>query len=224
MNACVAMRAMNGCLVDASLGFVGELGFPSMPMYNRTALGYLMELTRLKYDWVVSLDEDSFVWDCGALKVLMEHMEKEGYACCGPTEWLRGMNPAVVNPFFMVLNVGALRELFRTDEVVACTKFEEGMKRGLPEHLLIDEASYVNEENYYPFFFWMLKNGVKTLYLDGYKIPEVDSRATVVKDHCGKDFMVHCWWAREYRSNPMRFKNLIDYAKRRKEVTHDSDG
>ena len=226
MEKFVTIRAKNGCLCDESLSFFWGTKFRSELMFKTTALGYLVRLMGRSEDWVVSIDEDAFVWDQEALDSLMEYMKENDYVFCGPSEWVRRRNPAVVNPFFMVLNVGFLRELFDEDEMRACVDFEEDMKRNLPERLLIEEASYVTEEAYYSFFYWMLKKGVKTLYLDAERgIPGVeDGWATVVKDHRGIEFMAHAWYSREYKTNPRRIDELIEYARKRKEVTNDSNG
>ena len=225
MKACVVIRALNERLCDKSLMLASGLGFDQKLLWNTSALGYLTQLFTLGYDWVVSMDEDVFIWDCKAVLELIEYMKAENYVCCGVSEGVRKCNPVVVNPFFTIINVGAMRDSFDLEKIRQC-KITDEMKEGVPEHMKRDDSSYVTFEGYYSLFYWILKQG-RMLYLDCERVPEIDpvrKWAMVVRNHLDVEFMVHCWWSREYYKDPKRFEKIERYAEGRKEVTDDSDG
>ena len=201
-KACLVIRAMNRELCVYALDFTKPFhaaGFSSKLLRDTTSMQYLLDLFILGYDWVVSIDEDAFIWDCDAVLNLMEHMKEEGYVCAGVSDSIRNSQPAMMNPFFLVLNIAALRDDFNVKDIMGCQ----------PE---------VRYEPYYPLFCWLIEREEKLLYLDAKRgIEELDDNwATTVDDHLGNPFMVHCWYARDYEEKKERFEKIISYAKRKK--------
>jgi len=214
MKRCLAIRAMDPRLYNLSLEFSKPLldsGFEKRLLFNTTAENYLFHLLHLGFDWVVSTDEDVFIWDCDAVTRIIEYMNREGYICAGVSEGVRGMNPVVVNPFFMILNVGALRKNDTFSHIMK-TEPDERMLNLVPERFKTGKV--LNHEGFYRFFYWVLKQG-PMLYLDSKRLEEGDL-AMVVQDTEGSEFMLHCWWGRLFEKQRARFDKLIKYAKGRK--------
>ena len=174
---------------------------------------YLYSLLSFDADWVVNLDEDAFLFDAQALERLQQHMAAEGFACCGMPDGgvvsMRYHNPLVPNPFFNVINTARLRRNFSL-EAVWSVKWRDEWKSLAPANLLRSQHAFDCFECYYQFFFWMLEQNLRILYLDAYTWEE-DGTSTILRNHEGSPFLLHCWYGRQYIDQKMRFAQAYNF-------------
>ena len=95
-------------------------------------------------------------------------------------------------------------------QVTSCT-FDENLKQYTPNHLMRHKYEYVDYEPYYPFFFWLLKQRFRPLYLDA-RMWE-DNISTILYSHNNKPLLIHCWFAREWHSQQERYDRAIEYCR-----------
>lgn len=205
----IATRSINKELFRRS-GELLDLPFPRIKFVDTTALGYFYEISKLEADWVINIDEDVFAIDTEKIVKLLEFMKANDFICCGVPDGgvidIRFHNPLAVNACFSIHNNKEIRKRFNQADIdkTHCT---EELKQFTPTHLLKTTAyDYDEFEPYYPFFFWLLKQG-RMLYLDAIQWVR-DGISTIVTDHERQPILLHCWYGRDYENQKQRF----DYA------------
>lgn len=229
-------------LYNHSKSFYNDLEFEKICISGKTGM-YGMSFfdhvirTRDDIDWMIYIDEDCFITDTEAMLDLLYYQIEKGYGFCGMPDGgvisHRFHNPISVNAFFTIINIRDIKEKYRKVSNVQ-SHYDKDLNRHIPHHLIknnmpYDEkfertiekgykpygVSYDNFEPYYNLFFWMLRNGKKPLYLDAYDSP-IDDVTTVLKNHEGRDFAYHTWFARFWRDkkHKARIENVVQYSRK----------
>ena len=159
-------------------------------------------------DWVMNIDEDAFLVREESIHSLLSYMKKEGYDYCGMPDggacWHRKRNPAVINPFFFLFNVAALRgKLPAKHELPGLCRVGETITA--PPYGGVSE--YPDTEPYYDLFLWAARNA-RCLYLQAQDHP--DGWSTILLDHEGKPFIKHSWYARCFSTDPYHNQRIIN--------------
>jgi hypothetical protein len=189
---------------------------------------------KYNFDWMVYIDEDCFITNQQALEDLIQYQINNNYACSGVPDGgvisLRVHNPIAINMFFMILNIGEIRKKYDIN-AVKTSLYGEDLNKHIPTLLMKKEYIYKPEykeitnlglkpfdikfdnfESYYCFFFWLLRNDFKMLYLDANE--HTDNITTIVKNQNGVEFAYHTWYGRKWnRENTTknRILNVINY-------------
>lgn len=212
-------RSANIELYRYSQGLI-DLPYKRKRLCGTTAEGYIYQIIEeADCDWVINIDEDAFVTDNGAIERLMEYMMENDIVCCGMHDGgvlpIRFCNPIIMNPFFNIINLKAIREKFNREEIEA---FDYAVNKKelvalLPKELQdYDGLKYDNYEPYYKFFFWLAKN-FKLMYLDVEE--HKDGITTIVYNQKHEQMLQHTWWSREFGKDEVhtpRVKAVIDEA------------
>jgi hypothetical protein len=111
-------------------------------------------------------------------------------------------NPMVPNAFFNIFNAYLIKKELNWEKVWE-TKYDEGMK--YKGNNLLFKYNYDTFEPYYPFFFWLIKNNFKPLFLDVRN--DSDGVATHLKFD-GKEFATHTWYGRLYGKDMEQTKRI----------------
>lgn len=211
----IATRSMSVELFSLSENLLKPLELRHLALTNTEADEYFYKLVDLDADWVINIDEDAFVTHPQRILDLLLYMKKEGYACCGMPDGgvfsHRFHNPVVQNAFFNIINIGQIKEEFSKEEAKSLVHIKE-YEDYLPSALIRSEYKFDNFEPYYPFFFWFLKHKKKILYLDALEWNR-DKTSTILLDHLGKPFLIHCWYSRVFLEQPERFIQTANFAK-----------
>ena len=204
---------------DELLALSGSLlpkGLRRIPLRGFDAENYFYALFELDAKWVVNLDEDAFLWNFDQVLSLLRFMDEHGYACAGMPDGGvfpdRFHNPVAMNAFFNVLNIAKLKEKFSIADVRA-TAFDERMRLYTPESILRHAGfAYDEFEVYYRFFFWMLDQRYRLLYLDALPWAR-DPVSTMLLDHRGAPMLLHLWYARDFARQRARFVHAHNYCR-----------
>lgn len=91
-------------------------------MYGTTADGYFYQMLADKdCDIAINIDEDAFVVNEQALISLLDYVIANDIVCCGMNDGgvlpIRFCNPIIINPFFNIINLRAIREKFNRVEI-----------------------------------------------------------------------------------------------------------
>jgi hypothetical protein len=151
---------------------------PCVRVTDKSALGYFRAiLADDTCDIAISIEEDCFVTDPGAVLALAGEVLDGGYACAGCSDGSQattGRDPVAMSPFFTILNLTLIRT--KADSV------EIAPGRG-------------DAEPYYALFHW-LADSFPVLYLPGRK--HSDTLTTEVLDAQGHVICLHSWLSRFY--------------------------
>jgi hypothetical protein len=187
---------------------------------------------RLKYNYLIYIDEDCFISDVGELQRLVKHFIDNDYDFCGMPDGgvicHRCHNPVAINTFFTIYNLRSIRKLYNRRKASHAVYTPE-LDKFTPHHLIktqmpdnappyckIVEQSgqipydtqYDNFEPYYRIFFHLLARGAKPLYLDAADSGSDGGMTTGLMSHSGRVFCYHTWFARDYSSNPENRKRI----------------
>lgn len=213
-------------LYSFSKEFYEKLGFEIVGIegknrfYGFKFFDYMIKDDQFKdTDWIIYLDEDCFITDASAMIDLLKYQIDNNIHCSGVPDGgvisHRFHNPVSIIAFFMILNIGEIRDKYNSD-IVNSMRYGKDLDKFIP-HNLINNNKPFNEkfnrtipEGYAPYgiiyddfeptyrlFFWLLRNGYNMLYLDGYDYND-DDYTTIVKNHKGEDFLYHTWFARHW--------------------------
>lgn len=159
-----------------------------------------VEVTNMPYDWVISLDEDAFVWDTDRMLRLLLYMLDNGYHICGYPEGggvmrSRRKNPVVPNQFFNIINTTPFRPM--TFQMVRKVDWNPEWEKFHPDFARDGEFHYCNEgEHYYHYNWFLLQHGAKTLYLTADM--HTDRLSVLGHDHEGVPMLIHTFGGRSY--------------------------
>jgi len=209
----------------------GKTGLYSMDFMNHV----ITNEAKYPFDYMIYIDEDCFITDFNEVLNILNHMVENGYDACGMPDGgvisHRFHNPISPNLFFSIFNMKKIRSMYNKKEAYS-SAYGKDLDVHIPHHLLkknIDESLekykiliapgykpfgviYDNFEPYYKLYFWMLRKGMRILYLDGGDAndsdPSFDIYTTELKSHNQKPFAYHSWFAREYTKNQMHNKRI----------------
>lgn len=206
----VYTRSINDELYALSSGTVA-LPYPRVRVLGSTALSYLVQLVEdVDADIVVNIDEDAYVTNVSALKELIDHVIEHGYANAGVPDGgvvhHRPFNPRTTNPFFNVFNTRLIRENYSRDCYVGYPTSDDDLIAHHPVGLIRDAYTEGEHEPYDEFFNW-LNATLPVLYLDG--TLHADGLSTLVHNHAGKPFLLHTWFAREFRRDAGHTRRIL---------------
>ena len=169
--------------------------------YGLSAIRHVIEHVPTRH--VVLLDEDAFVFDNARLRQLLAWADQHGLAAVGVPDGgvfaARTHNPNALNPFFNVLDLAAIREVWSVDACLAWRgRGSEMTEPWPPGELFEPEVRYAFDdfEPYYCFYFWLRDAGLATGYLDART--HSDGMSTIVLDHEGAPVVIHAWSARKF--------------------------
>jgi len=192
--------------------------------HNQRVKHYFIDLVQNNTGWLINLDEDSFVMSLPRLLNLWQHMILNGIDFCGMPDggvcWHRKRNPHIVNPFFFILNADIIDSQTREKGLgnllytgLPTLPDPEEFQRSLslrPHSTSVAPLKFTpsasDTEPYYALMQYISEVG-SCLYLTA--DDHDDGWSTILKDHEGKPFLVHSWYAREYRKD-VGHTNRID--------------
>lgn len=208
LNICICTRSMNIDLYQKSMSTI-QLPFKKKRYCFTTADGYLYDLLKLDYDYVINIDEDAFVIDNDALLDLVVYCLENKYVNCGIPDGgvspMRGGNPIVTNPFFNIFDIKQIRSKFDYKEIKKQSIDPQYYWDILPHNIIRYEYSLKEHDPFYRYFTWLAIN-FKTLYLDA--DVHSDGCSTVLKNHQNKPFIVHTWYSRMYGKDEFHTKRI----------------
>jgi hypothetical protein len=213
-------------LYQESLSFYKDIEFDKIVVdgnnkfYSINFLIHVIE-TYNKYDWAIFIDEDCFITNKQAMLDLLKYQIQHNIDFSGPPDGgvisHRFHNPVSINTFFTIINLKKIRSVYNKKQIMDM-KYDDSLKKYTPSNLLKKglNLKYDNYEPYYRLFFWMLKKGMKPLYLDvrNYNKPG-DNLSTVLKNQNGVEFAYHSWMSRRWADSNQngRILDLIKDAK-----------
>lgn len=174
--------------------------FPVIPFFGTTADGYLIDIIyETKYDYIINVDEDAYIYDIDVLLSLVEYVDKNTIAACGVPDGgvlpIRSGNPFSLNPFFTIFNAKLVREIKKEDFISSGLTFDcnyKNIPKCCNEHYQI-----AMNEPYYQFFFAFHAQRLKMLYLERTEY-EKGGYADIIISTDGKPFLIHTWYSRLY--------------------------
>lgn len=187
--------------IDGSKGFYGL----------RSLIYIIKKLKSRNMEWLILADEDVVFTKPDKTYSLINFMVDNGYTVCGMRDggtlhW-RNENPYAINTYFSILNLKEIYKIFDEKEIY---RNQYILKNEFDQDL--NELNFQNYktsslfEEYYCFFFWLLRNGKKIFYLNA-KNPS-DDETTVVFDQEGDVFLYHAWYARFYNKDKVHTERI----------------
>jgi len=143
-------------------------------------------------------------------------MNENNFVVCGmrdggTSKW-RNKSPYAINIFFSVLNLKEIYKTFDRKKILANQFINNN------EHF--EHLEYLNYNNYqkdslfepyYCFFFWLLRNKKKILYLDA--VNPNNDETTLMFDHKGREFLYHAWYSRFYNIDSIHTSRINEILK-----------
>ncbi len=180
-------------VVDGTKGFYGI----------RSLLFYIDRLRNSEIEWLIMADEDVIFTNPEAVFDMISFMKENNFTTCGmrdggTLQW-RGENPYSINTFFSILSLKDIKSIFNRKEILANQFINENENLGNLKNL--NSSNYKTDslfEPYYCFYFWLLRNDKKILYLDA--TSPCSNETTLVFDHNGKELLYHAWYSRFYNT------------------------
>ena len=210
MTTKIFTRSINYELYRRSQSLI-RMELPRVRLTNTTADGYFYKmLADTSCNWAINIDEDAFVINEEAVADLLAFMQHEGIVGCGMSDSIlvRPGNPIVVNPYFNIFNLEAIRKRFSTEQVAAFDHRSLLDRYTLPpDRFIADQQSLLldREEPFYKFFLWMAYN-FHMLYLDAVMHP--DGISTILYNHRNKPMLYHSWFSRCWRKDEVHTKRI----------------
>lgn len=184
-------------------------------MFGIHSINYMMKIFKRKdIDWLILMDEDALFIDSKLIFPLIKKMSIDDYIVCGVRDGgmlpERSGNPYVINPFFSIIHLKKLKQIWNKKEMFA--------NHYIRESEFDDDLSFLKypynknsmSEPYYCFYFWLKRKNQKLLYLDT-TLPFIDDKITnTVQDLNGESILYHTWFSREYGDERGRHTVRID--------------
>ncbi|WP_027937095.1 hypothetical protein [Anaeroarcus burkinensis] len=211
----IVSRTYEGELYFNALRFLHGLEIPFFAYTGWDAQGYLREICLMDYDFVINIDEDAYVYDVKAMLDLLVYMAENGYHFCGMPDGgvvgTRVENPLVQNAYFNIFDLRKIRPVIPGIRSIEKQTFDESWIEQFPMEMLRCSYNWQGKDLYYPFSFWLLKEGFKPLYLSAFEWEE-DSITSILRNHEEKPFLMHTWFSRAYIKNEEPHVARINYA------------
>lgn len=208
---CICTRSINISLYKKSMSTI-TLPYKKYRFLFTTADGYLYDLLKLDYDYVVNIDEDAFVVDNDALFNLILYCIDNNITNCGMPDGgihPRGGNPIVTNPFFNIFDIKKIKAHFDIKKINSQDLNPEVLKDYIPHYLTNENYTFNEYEPFDKYFVWLALN-FKPLYLEVQT--HKDGFSTILKNQEGKPFLIHTWFSRMYGKDAFhtnRINNII---------------
>ncbi|NIJ45430.1 hypothetical protein FHR24_001898 [Wenyingzhuangia heitensis] len=172
-------------------------------MFGIHSIVYMMKIFKNKdIDWLILMDEDALFINSDKVFPLIEYMAVNDYMISGMRDGgmlpERSGSPYSMNPYFSVINLKKLKEIWNKKEMlenhyIKDDEFDDDLS-GLK--YTYDKKSM--SEPYYGFYFWLKRKGMKLLYLDISLPFKEDQITNIVHDIEGDPILYHTWFSREY--------------------------
>lgn len=203
----VTRHGGNKILYNCCMLFLKDIPYKKIPLINTSAAGYLEQIIRLNYDWVINIDDDAFLVNKENVYNLLTYMNENNYDYCGMADGgfdgcRYGGNPCSMNPFFNILHLSSIKQKINIKNEFIGISFEDSLKK-LVNHSGFkcpkDRCKYnPTLEPYYPFFFRLLRD-TKPLFLKA--TLHNDKTTTILYNHANDILMYHTWYGRVYHIN-----------------------
>lgn len=199
-----------------------DLPYPKLACDN---YANYIDLLQIEADWIIYADEDAFAFRPERIQNLLEYMEARNFALCGMPDGgvseHRMHNPVACNPFFNIINRKLIREALNKAPIDLKTPWQESYRCYTAPFVGARGKAFVydNFEPFYGLYFWFCEHGFDMLYLDAETWEgEPERLSTILKDHTGTPFLLHTWFARDYKgAHHARINRAIEYASALKE-------
>lgn len=201
--------------------FLKPFGKKIYRLKNTSADGYLLKLLELKHRYVISIDEDFFLFDQRVFVSLLNHFIQNKIAVAGMRDGgqiaIRNFHPAVINPFFLFLdNQQCAPIIGKTSLNLTAKDVKQATLtaiEGLNTELMDLDSNY---EPYYPFFFQLFNAGLPFAYLapsiwendPGVEWEKNTFKVATFLEFNGAPFGIHCWFSSGYHSFDNRKKRM----------------
>jgi len=176
---------------------------------------YTTDLLNIKADWVIHIDEDSFMFDSSRIEPLLMYMEENGYVCAGMPDGgvldIRFHNPVACNAFFLVLHRKAIVKHMNDIEEIKNFRWHEEYREFTPAIVKEKDRKYeyCECESFYGLYFWLCSLRLPILYMDAEEwIGEYERTSCLLKDHTGVPFLLHTWYSHRYRVLRIRLRTV----------------
>jgi hypothetical protein len=196
-------------VVDGTRGFYGI----------RSLLFSIDKLKNLHFEWLIMADEDVIFKNPDYIYDLIDYMNQNDFICCGMRDggtlsW-RNQSPYAINTFFSVLNIKEVSYIFDKRDILRNQYIKPDENIGDLTDLKSDNFDKDSLfEGYYCFYFWLLRQGKKILYLDATSLN--NDETTIVFDHKAREILYHTWYARFYqreKRHTERIDRILDLGK-----------
>lgn len=222
-NIVFVIRSGNKDLLKKQLHLLKKSNLKVIPYSNfpnwHGAHEYLLHILQLqKYEWVINIDLDAFVFSLRGIYRTMKFMKRNNYVISGPpdggTYTLRKGYPYIFNAFF---NIFHMKKIYLHDSdfeslnekcfewfnysvhrrLSECQQIVEDIKTTFPYPITNHNHSEMTEP-YYPIFMF-LQEKYKHYFFKCNDSEEYNNcPATNVYDPTGQLFLIHTWLGRFY--------------------------
>lgn len=176
------------------------------------ARAYLHYILSSDADWVVNIDTDAFVLDWTQVERLIEYMQQNNYHYAGMPDGgvcpHRARSWVVMNPFFNVFNLAAMRSTLQSYPawVINSAGFnadwyeqKPGIVKGVYNHDYVEPYSSL---------FYFLYAKFTPLYLNAWG--HNDGISSILLDHESKPMLYHSWYSREFAVDPTTRERILN--------------
>jgi hypothetical protein len=219
MSTAIIITSQNEELLDLCRSFVPRQ-FPVVVLDGRNDMygikAIVQAVETVPHDRIVLLDEDAFIFDAVKFTRLLAWAADDGAACIGMSDGgvvpIRRHNPNVLNPFFNILDLAAIRARWNKDECLSFAGRPIAQELLPPKEMLVSPRGYAFDEfeKYYCFYFWLHATGFRLHWLSAET--HIDNVSTLLHDHTGQPFLLHTWYAREFGAKPSQKERITQAA------------
>ncbi|WP_115461518.1 hypothetical protein [Winogradskyella aurantiaca] len=182
-------------------------------MYGIHSIVYMMQmLWEEDIDWLIMLDEDVIVLDFGAIEDLIKYMHHNSYVLAGMQDGgvheIRHHSPYAINTYFSILDFKKVKQFWNKEEVLKnqyIFKNEFQINNQFIRHNYDENSLF---EGYYCFYFWLLRQGQKLLYLNAEQLFKDDVYTNVLYNHNNEPLLYHTWHARSFGVSKVHTKRI----------------
>lgn len=184
-------------------------------LYGLNSIKFIFKkLKKQRIKWLIMVDEDVIFTNLSILNNLIKNLEEDNVDVCGIRDggllsW-RDKNPFIPNPFFCILNLESIFPIYSESDIL---KNNYIIKDEFNDDLSNLRYSYNKDslfEDYYCFFLWLRRKGLKFKFLKAENAGfENDYETTSVYGLNDEVFLYHTWYARTYGINE-NHTNRID--------------
>jgi hypothetical protein len=187
-------------------------------MYGLRSIFFMMEKLKAKdIDWLIMIDEDGVLIDYDNILDLIEYMDENNFLVCGMQDGgvnpIRKSSPIALNTYFSIIDFKKLKKIWNAEQILKnqfINKEEFEIFSDFIKYEYDEESIF---EEYYCFYFWILRNEHKILYLNAENSIEGDAYSNVLFNHLNKPIMYHTWYGRLYEKSKLhtdRINNVIE--------------
>ncbi|MCB0447741.1 MAG: hypothetical protein KDD03_09560 [Gelidibacter sp.] len=194
-------------------------------MYGIQSIIYMMDVLKDKdIDWLIMIDEDGILIDYKNILDLIVYMDEHEYMVCGMQDGgvnpIRHHSPIAINTYFSIIDFKTLKQIWNADEVLNNQYIHKGEFKISKDFIKYEYEAESLFEGYYCFYFWLLRNGYKILYLNAENPIEGDIYSNVLFNHLDKPILYHTWYARVYGKTKMHTKRINHVLTIRKKINN----